>query len=73
MAVIKFDSIAATPLVLVDDKFIIQSKLALRCARQIGTHLDVAIDVGPKHVSLLLRIGICGKNEKTPNTFRTHT
>jgi hypothetical protein len=58
MAVIKFDSIAATPLVLVNHKFIIQSKLALRSARQIGTHLDVTIDVGTKHVSLSLRIGI---------------
>ena len=50
-AVVQLDGIANAFFVLVDDQFIVQSKLAFRCPCKVGSHLDVAINVSSKNMA----------------------
>jgi hypothetical protein len=51
-AIIKLDSINRPAFVLVDDKLIVKTKLAFRHARQVGTHLDMAVHIGTQDRTL---------------------
>lgn len=45
-AIVKFNSVAAGTLALVDYELVIEAELAFRCPGQVCTHLDVTIYVG---------------------------
>ena len=43
--VIQLDCVATAPLVLVYHEFIVEAEFALGCAREVGTHEDMAINI----------------------------
>jgi hypothetical protein len=45
--VIKLYGVNSASLTLVDHEFVIETELALWCARQVSAHLNVTIDISP--------------------------
>jgi len=48
VTVVQFHGITDAALILVDHELIIQTKFALRSSREVSTHLNVTVNVGPK-------------------------
>ena len=50
LGVVEPHSVVRRTLGLVQDEFVVQAELALWCAREIGPHEDLAIDIGAEDV-----------------------
>lgn len=48
-AIVKFNSVAPSTLVLVDYELVVEAELAFRCPGQVCTHLNVTIHVGTQN------------------------
>jgi len=58
--VIEFDSIADSSVVLVNDKFVVQPKLAFWRSGQISPHLDMSVHIRAKNVACIRTCEVSG-------------
>lgn len=70
--VVQFNCVADAAFVLVNDKLVIQPKLALRCAGEIRPHEDVTVHVRPEHGPYDTGHIACGSVGQKERTFRAH-